>query len=45
VPDAELADAIRERIRAVLTVQTSIELVPFGTLERSEWKARLVERR
>jgi phenylacetate-CoA ligase len=38
-----LADAIRERIRAVLVVQTRIDPVPFGTLERSEYKAKLVE--
>jgi phenylacetate-CoA ligase len=39
-----LADAIRERIRAVLVVQTEIELVPIGTLERSDYKTKLVER-
>ena len=38
-----LADALRERIRNVLVVQTRIELVPFGTLERSDYKAKLVE--
>jgi phenylacetate-CoA ligase len=38
-----LADAIRERIRAVLVVQTRIELVPIGTLEGSDYKAKLVE--
>jgi phenylacetate-CoA ligase len=37
-----LAEAIRERIRNVLVVQTAIELVPVGTLERSDYKARLV---
>jgi phenylacetate-CoA ligase len=42
--DPSLADAIRERIRSVLVVQTRIELVPFGTLERSEYKSKLVER-
>jgi phenylacetate-CoA ligase len=43
-PDnAGLADAIRERIRAVLVVQTRVELVPFGTLERSDYKAKLVD--
>jgi phenylacetate-CoA ligase len=39
-----LADAIRERIRAVLVVQTEVELVPIGTLERSDYKTKLVER-
>jgi phenylacetate-CoA ligase len=44
VPDNPgTADALRERIRAVLVVQTRIELVPFGTLERSDYKAKLVE--
>jgi phenylacetate-CoA ligase len=43
-PPADLADAIRERIRAVLVVQTQVELVPFGTLRRSEYKSKLVER-
>jgi phenylacetate-CoA ligase len=38
-----MADALRERIRSVLVVQTRIELVPFGTLERSDYKAKLVE--
>jgi phenylacetate-CoA ligase len=39
-----LADAIRERIRDVLVVQTRVELVPWGSLQRSEYKSRLVER-
>ena len=39
-----LAQAIRERIRDVLVVQTDVELVPWGTLQRSEYKSRLVER-
>jgi phenylacetate-CoA ligase len=42
--DAALADAIRERLRSVLVVQTSVELVPWGTLARSEYKSKLVER-
>ena len=41
--DPRLAEAIRERIRAVLIVQTRIELVPHGSLERSDYKAKLVE--
>jgi phenylacetate-CoA ligase len=41
---AQLADAIRERLRSVLVVQTQVELVPWGSLERSEYKSRLVER-
>jgi phenylacetate-CoA ligase len=39
-----LADAIRERLRAVLVVQASVELVPWGSLERSEYKSKLVQR-
>jgi phenylacetate-CoA ligase len=42
--DPGLAEAIRERLRAILLVQTSIELVPSGTLERSEYKSSLVQR-
>ena len=41
--DAELAEAIRERVRQVLVVQTSVELVPWGSLRRSEYKSKLVE--
>jgi phenylacetate-CoA ligase len=41
--DAALADAIRERLRSVLTVQTQVELVPWGSLGRSEYKSRLVD--
>jgi phenylacetate-CoA ligase len=40
-----LADSIRERLRSVLLVQTTVELVPWGSLQRSEYKSRLVERR
>ena len=39
-----LAQAIRERLRDVLVVQTRVELVPWGTLPRSDYKSRLVER-
>jgi phenylacetate-CoA ligase len=42
--DAGLADEIRDRLRAVLVVSTEVELVPWGSLERSEYKSRLVER-
>jgi hypothetical protein len=28
----------------VLVVQTEVELVPWGTLHRSEYKSKLVER-
>jgi phenylacetate-CoA ligase len=42
--DDELADAIAKRLRESLIARMSVELVPFGTLERSEVKSRLVER-
>jgi phenylacetate-CoA ligase len=42
-PDGALATAIREKLRDVLVVRTEVELVPFGTLRRSEYKSRLVE--
>jgi phenylacetate-CoA ligase len=42
--DPLLAQAIGERIRAVLMVQTEVELVPWGSLQRSEYKSNLVER-
>jgi phenylacetate-CoA ligase len=40
-----LEDQIRQRLREVLVVQTSVELVPWGSLQRSEYKSQLVERR
>jgi phenylacetate-CoA ligase len=43
-PDQLLADAISERLRSVLVVQTEVELVPWRTLGRSEYKSRLVGR-
>ncbi|HET9675429.1 MAG TPA: AMP-binding protein [Gaiellaceae bacterium] len=42
--DDKLAHAIRERLREVLVVQTAVDLVPWGSLERSEYKSTLVER-
>jgi phenylacetate-CoA ligase len=42
--DATLAESIRERVRDVLVVQTEIELVPWGSLRRSEYKSVLVQR-
>jgi phenylacetate-CoA ligase len=44
VAEAALADAIRDRLRDVLVVQTRVELVEWGTLQRSEYKSKLVER-
>jgi phenylacetate-CoA ligase len=43
-PDDELAQAIGERLRSALVVQARVELVPFGSLQRSEYKSKLVER-
>ena len=43
--DPELAGAIRERLRAVLVVQTRVDLVPWGSLARDEYKGQLIERR
>jgi phenylacetate-CoA ligase len=40
----QLAESISERLREVLVVQMQVELVPPGSLERSEYKSRLVER-
>jgi phenylacetate-CoA ligase len=38
------AEAIRDRLREGLFVQTRVELVPWGSLQRSEYKSKLVER-
>jgi len=42
-PEAALAEAICDRLRNVLVVQTSVDLVPWGSLRRSEYKSKLVE--
>jgi phenylacetate-CoA ligase len=44
VADAPLAEAIRERLREVLIVQTRVELVEWGALARSDYKSALIER-
>jgi phenylacetate-CoA ligase len=41
---AGLSDAIRERLRSVLVVQTRVDLVPWGSLHRSEYKSKLIDR-
>jgi phenylacetate-CoA ligase len=41
--DAVLADAIRDRLRQTLVVQTRVDLVPWGSLQRSEYKSKLVD--
>jgi phenylacetate-CoA ligase len=43
-PDASLAERIQAQIRAALLVTTEIELIPAGSLPRSEYKSKLVER-
>ena len=43
-PDGGLAEAIRERLREALVVQTSVELVPWGSAQRSEYKSKLLQR-
>jgi phenylacetate-CoA ligase len=42
--DPALAEVIGGRLREVLVVQARIDLVPFGSLPRSEYKSRLVDR-
>ena len=43
-PDPQLATAIRARLRDVLVVQMNVELVPWGDLQRSDYKSKLVAR-
>jgi phenylacetate-CoA ligase len=43
-PDPALARAIGARLRDVLIVQMDVELVPWGGLQRSEYKSKLVAR-
>jgi len=42
--DQSLAAAIADRLREILVVRARVELVPWGTLRRSEYKSQLVER-
>jgi len=39
-----LAGAIAERLRAALVVQAEVELVPWGSFERSDYKSSLIDR-
>jgi phenylacetate-CoA ligase len=41
--DDELSGAIQLAIRSQLVTSTAVELVPYGTLPRSEYKSRLVD--
>jgi phenylacetate-CoA ligase len=38
-----LAQAIAERVRVVLVVQARVDLVPWGSLQRSEYKSKLID--
>ena len=40
---ADLAEKIRARLRGVLVFTAGIKLVPFGTLQRSEYKSKLIQ--
>jgi phenylacetate-CoA ligase len=42
--DDDLAEAIRGRLREVLVVQAAVELISWGSLQRSEYKSKLLER-
>jgi phenylacetate-CoA ligase len=42
--DGALAEAISGRLREALVVRTRVELVPWGSLQRSEYKSQLIER-
>ena len=42
--EPHLAEAIGGRLREVLLVQARVDLVPFGSLPRSEYKSRLIDR-
>jgi phenylacetate-CoA ligase len=39
----QLAEKIQKRIRDVLVVSTRIDIVPWGSLQRSEYKSKLVQ--
>jgi phenylacetate-CoA ligase len=41
--DPGLAEEIHERLRSALVVQARVELVPWGSLQRSEYKSTLVQ--
>jgi len=41
--DAALVEAIHARLRSVLVFTAGIKLVPFGSLQRSEYKSKLVQ--
>ena len=42
-PSGDLAGAIARRIREALIFTAGVELVPFGSIQRSEYKSKLVQ--
>ena len=42
--DTELAARIQKRIRDMLVFTARVELTEWGTLQRSEYKSKLVQR-
>ena len=42
-PGAGLGEAIEKAIRDALIVTTKVEIVPFGSLPRTDYKTRLVD--
>ena len=42
--EPRLAEEIAERLQDALVVRARVELVPWGSLRRSEYKSQLVER-
>jgi phenylacetate-CoA ligase len=42
-PSGDLARAIARRIREALVFTAGVELVPFGSIQRSEYKSKLVQ--
>jgi phenylacetate-CoA ligase len=43
-PEPGLAEAVAGRVREALVVRVEVELVPWGTLQRSEYKSKLIAR-
>jgi len=39
----ELADAIRTRLRSALVFTARVDLMPYGSLQRSEYKSKLIQ--
>jgi phenylacetate-CoA ligase len=43
-PEPGLAGAIEKRVREALVVRVEVDLLPWGSLQRSEYKSRLLDR-